>query len=79
MNLEEPTEPDALTLNEAENEFDDGNSGQVLHRGTATEITTDHSYIYAGGKLLREMISEGSTTKTLDFTYDNVGMPYSLT
>ena len=78
MNLEEPTEPDALTLNEAENEFDDGNSGQALHRGTATEITTDHSYIYAGGKLLRETISDGTTTKTLDFTYDNVGMPYSL-
>ena len=79
MNLEEPTEPDALMLNEAENESEDGNSGQALHRGTATEITTDHSYIYAGGKLLRETITEGETTKTLDFTYDNVGMPYSLT
>ena len=79
MNLEEPTEPDALTLNEPENESEDGNSGQALHRGTATEITTDHSYIYAGGKLLRETITEGETTKTLDFTYDNVGMPYSLT
>ena len=79
MNLEEPTEPDVLMLNEPENESDDGNSGQALHRGTATEITTDHSYIYAGGKLLRETITEGSTTKTLDFTYDNVGMPYSLT
>ena len=66
-------------LNEPENDSEDGNSGQALHRGTATEITTDHSYIYAGGKLLRETISEGSTTKTLDFTYDNVGMPYSLT
>ena len=74
-----PTIPAGCTLNEAENEFDDGNSGQALHRGTATEITTDHSYIYAGGKLLRETITEGSTTKTLDFTYDNVGMPYSLT
>ena len=37
-----------------------------------------HQYIYAGGKLLRETISEGSTTTTLDFAYDNVGMPYSL-
>ena len=37
------------------------------------------NYIYAGGKLLRETISDGTTTKTLDFTYDNVGMPYSLT
>ena len=79
MNLEEPTEPDALMLNEPENESEDGNSGQALHRGTATEITTDHSYIYAGGKLLREMITEGTNTKTLDFTYDNAGIPYSLT
>ena len=79
MSLEEPTEPDALMLNEPENESDDGNSGQALHRGTATEITTDHSYIYAGGKLLRETITGGTNTKTLDFTYDNVGMPYSLT
>ena len=79
MSLEEPTEPDALMLNEPENESEDGNSGQALHRGTATEITTDHSYIYAGGKLLRETITGGTNTKTLDFTYDNVGMPYSLT
>ena len=27
---------------------------------------------------LRETITEGSTTTTLDFAYDNVGMPYSL-
>ena len=50
----------------------------VLHRGAATEIEEIHQYIYAGGKLLRETISDGTTTKTLDFTYDNVGMPYSL-
>ena len=50
----------------------------MLHRGAATEIEETHQYIYAGGKLLRETITEGSTTKTLDFTYDNVGMPYSL-
>ena len=49
-----------------------------LHRGAATEIEEIHQYIYAGGKLLRETISDGTTTKTLDFTYDNVGMPYSL-
>ena len=49
-----------------------------LHRGKATEITETHQYIYAGGKLLRETISDATTTKTLDFTYDNVGMPYSL-
>ena len=51
-----------------------------LHRGEAKEtITETHQYIYAGGKLLRETITEGETTKTLDFTYDNVGMPYNLT
>jgi RHS repeat-associated protein len=49
-----------------------------LHRGEATEIEETHRYIYAGGKLLRETISDGTTTKTLDFNYDNVGMPYSL-
>ena len=49
-----------------------------LHRGAATEIEEIHQYIYAGGKLLRETITEGETTKTLDFTYDNVGIPYSL-
>ena len=30
------------------------------------------------GKLLRETVSDGTTAKTLDFSYDNVGMPYSL-
>ena len=49
-----------------------------LHRGAATEIEEIHQYIYAGGKLLRETISDRTTTKTLDFNYDNVGMPYSL-
>ena len=51
----------------------------MLHRGEVKEtITETHQYIYTGGKLLRETISDGTTTKTLDFNYDNVGMPYSL-
>ena len=41
-------------------------------------VTETHSYIYASGKLLRETITTGSTTKTLDFFYDNAGMPYAL-
>ena len=41
-------------------------------------MTEGHSYIYAGGMLLRETITSGSTTKTLDFRYDNVGYPYAL-
>ena len=54
------------------------NDGTVANPPIANEETINHSYIYAGGKLLRETITEGSMTKTLDFTYDNVGMPYSL-
>ena len=51
----------------------------MRHRGEVKEtITETHRYIYTGGKLLRETISDGTTTKTLDFNYDNVGMPYSL-
>ena len=41
-------------------------------------MTEEHSYIYAGGMLLRETITSGSTTRTLDFRYDNVGYPYAL-
>ena len=65
--LEEPEMPDTPPTGNA-----------PLHRGAATEIEEIHQYIYAGGKLLRETISDGTTTKTLDFNYDNVGMPYSL-
>ena len=65
--LEEPETPDTPPTGNA-----------PLHRGAATEIEEIHQYIYAGGKLLRETISDGTMTKTLDFTYDNVGMPYSL-
>ena len=88
--LEEPTEPEVPLQNEPDEPADDtleepetpdtpptGNA--PLHRGEAKEtITETHQYIYAGRKLLRETISDGTTTKTLDFTYDNVGMPYSL-
>ncbi len=43
----------------------------------------EHSYIYAGGKLLRETVfivdEQGSEIeRTLDFRYDNAGLPYAL-
>ena len=41
-------------------------------------VTEEHSYIYASGMLLRETITSGNTTETLDFRYDNVGYPYAL-
>ena len=47
-------------------------------------VTEEHSYIYAGGRLLRETITttaaDGTvTTEVLDFAYDAQGTPYSLT
>ena len=47
-------------------------------RQLLSTVTEEHSYIYAGGMLLRETITSGSTTRTLDFRYDNVGYPYAL-
>jgi len=49
----------------------------------SSESTETHRYTYAGGKLLRETITETGkdktvTTYTLDFRYDAQGVPYSL-
>ncbi len=49
----------------------------------SSESTETHRYTYAGGKLLRETITETGkdktvTTYTLDFRYDAQGAPYSL-
>ena len=57
--------------------------GCTPQRKLLTERTAEHSYIYAGGKLLRETITETGkdktvTTYTLDFRYDAQGAPYSL-
>lgn len=46
-------------------------------------VTEEHSYIYAGGRLLRETITTTAAngtvaTKVLDFAYDAQGTPYSL-
>ena len=54
-------------------------------RNSNVAVTTEHhEYIYASGKLLREIVTttdaEGNiTTQTLDFTYDTSGSPYTLT
>jgi len=55
-----------------------------LRNGNVTVTTERHDYVYASGKLLREVITttdaEGNvTTETLDFTYDASGSPYTLT
>ena len=55
-------------------ETETNGSQQVL----VSTVTEEHSYIYASGILLRETITSGSTTRTLDFRYDNIGYPYAL-
>ncbi len=59
-------------------------TGCGSERVLKSTVTEEHSYIYAGGRLLREMIittaANGAvTTKVLDFAYDAQGTPYSLT
>ena len=53
-------------------------------RVLASTVTEHHDYVYASGKLLREVITrtdaDGNvTTEVLDFTYDASGNPYALT
>ncbi len=55
-----------------------------LRRSSVSVTTEYHEYVYASGKLLREVITttdaDGNvSTQTLDFQYDNVGFPYALT
>ncbi len=66
----------------SEYSLDDGaaaSTGCTTRRVLKSTVTEEHSYLYAGGKLLRETISGNGVTKTLDFRYDNLGFPYSLT
>ena len=51
-------------------------TGRTVTKGSTTE---KHSYIYASGKLLRDTVESGGSTKILDFRYDQSGAPYSLT
>ena len=55
-------------------------TGCGSERVLKTTVTEEHSYIYAGGRLLREMITTTAangtvTTKVLDFAYDAQGTP----
>ena len=53
-------------------------TGCTTRRVLKSTVTEEHSYIYAGGKLLRETITGNGAAKTLDFRYDNAGFPYAL-
>lgn len=67
-----------------EDEASPASTGCTTRRVLKTTVTEAHSYIYAGGRLLRETITTTSaggavSTKVLDFAYGAQGMPYSLT
>ena len=48
-------------------------------RTVATSTVEEHSYIYTGGKLMRETISvDGTVTTVMDFIYDVSGRPFAL-
>ena len=66
-----PTDPPSL-MSTGEEPYSSGTAQPI------STVTEEHSYIYASGMLLRETITSGSTTRTLDFRYDNVGYPYAL-
>ena len=72
-----PTLPDPPVVQYGEGE-EPAEASAVSQQALVPTMTEEHSYIYAGGMLLRETITSGSTTKTLDFRYDNVGYPYAL-
>ena len=67
-----PTNPPSL-MSTGEEPYSSGYTAQPI-----STVTEEHSYIYASGMLLRETIISGSTTRTLDFRYDNIGYPYAL-
>ena len=63
---------------------DTNSSGCVDKRILVSTVTEEHSYLYAGSRLLRETITttaeDGTvTTEVLDFAYDTQGAPYALT
>ena len=44
----------------------------------STGITTNHNYITQNGKVVRETIIQGTTTRILDFIYDESGRPFAM-
>ncbi len=44
----------------------------------ATQNVTTHNYITQNGKIVRDTITSGNTTKVLDFIYDASGKPFAL-
>ena len=81
----DPPNPPISSYNLREDDAEPASStGCGSERVLKSTVTEEHSYIYAGGRLLRETITTTAangtvTTKVLDFAYDAQGTPYSLT
>ena len=81
----DPPNPPISSYNLREDDAEPASStGCGSERVLKSTVTEEHSYIYAGGRLLRETITTAAangtvTTKVLDFAYDAQGTPYSLT
>ncbi len=41
-------------------------------------VTTSHDYVTQNGKVVRETITQGTTTRILDFIYDESGRPFAM-
>ena len=72
-----PTLPDPPVVQYGEGE-EPAEASAASQQALVPTVTEEHSYIYAGGMLLRETITSGNSTETLDFRYDNLGYPYAL-
>ena len=81
----DPPNPPISSYSLGEDDAETASStGCGSERVLKSTVTEEHSYIYAGGRLLRETITTTAvngtvTTKVLDFAYDAQGTPYSLT
>ena len=81
----DPPNPPMSSYSLGEDDAETASStGCGSERVLKSTVTEEHSYIYAGGRLLRETITTTAvngtvTTKVLDFAYDAQGTPYSLT
>ncbi len=42
------------------------------------EVTASYDYVYAGNKLLREVVTTNGVSETHDFFYDDKGLPFAI-
>ena len=74
----EPIEPDPPIAEISQTANASASTGTTC-RILKETVTEEHSYVYAGGRLMRETISvDGTVTTVMDFIYDESGRPFAL-